>query len=117
MDNMVAQTREAIENSPSVAIRLVWNDDEPKNEKELGRTTKSQMSNVEEQMKAEYEYNNKDVNDDVDYEIQSIEDEVKEIENYDYQEDPENEEKNNLKLAEVFNSMETIDTKKNEIVR
>jgi len=116
MDNMVEQTREAIGNSPSVAIRLVWSDDEPKNEEVLGRT-KSQTSNVEGQIKFEYEDNNKGVDDDIDYEIQSIEDDVKEIEKYDYQEDTENEEKNNPKTSEVFQLMETFDTENNEIVR
>lgn len=121
----MGQAQDTIVNSSAVAFKTIethfarkgitWdnNDNESTNEDDLLRSD-AQTSNVEEEMEKEYKHT---TNDNINYEIQAIEDEVESIENNNYPEETESEDPMEIKLREILQQMETNINEKNEIVR
>ena len=116
MNNVLDQAQGTIVNSTSVAFSSMWEDNESTNEDDLLRKD-AQDSNVQEETEKEYENTSYEINDNIDYEIQSIEDEVEKIEKHNYLEETESEDQMITKNKKMLHLMETINNENNEIVR
>ena len=122
MTNAMDQAQGAIANSTSVAFSSIWEDNEATNEGDLVRND-AQASDAEKETEKEYEHTGEEANDNIEYEIQSIEDEVNALEKFNYPEETESEEE--IKNKEIrFTTIrydlrleDTIYDENNEIVR
>jgi hypothetical protein len=118
MNIVLDQAQDTIVNSTAVAFRSIWEDNESTNEDDLLRNDPQAERELEEENEKEYEHTNEQINDNIDYEIQSIEDEVEKIEKHSYPEETESEDQIVTKNKEILEKiMETIINENNEIVR
>ena len=116
MNNVLNQAQDTIVNSTSVAFDSIWEDADSTDEEDLVRTN-VQASNLEEDTEEEYEYTNEEINDNIDFEIQTIEDEVEKLERHNYLEETEPKDRIETINKNKLQLMQMITSENNEIVR